>query len=57
MSWQPSPQQQQQQHEGCPSVKLQLTQQAWQAIAGRLVYNRDPRDEIMRAFALFDSEE
>ncbi|KAJ2906471.1 hypothetical protein MKZ38_001452 [Zalerion maritima] len=52
LSWQPQPSQQE-----CPTVKLQLTQQSWQTIAGRLVYQRDPRDEIMRAFALFDNEE
>ena len=41
----------------CPPPKLQLTQVAFQAIAGGLVFARDPREEILRAFRLFDAED
>jgi centrin-3 len=41
----------------CPPPTLQLTQTAFQAIAGGLVFARDPREEILRAFRLFDAED
>ncbi|TVY49175.1 Cell division control protein [Lachnellula occidentalis] len=37
--------------------KLQITLQAFQNIAAGLIAARDPRDEILRAFALFDVDE
>jgi Ca2+-binding EF-hand superfamily protein len=36
--------------------KLLITLQAFQTIAANLIAQRDPRDEILRAFALFDTE-
>lgn len=48
------------QHDGgatCPPPKLQLTQASFQAIAGALVYARDPREEMLRAFRLFDADD
>ncbi|KAH8668082.1 hypothetical protein BGZ60DRAFT_431372 [Tricladium varicosporioides] len=37
--------------------RLLLTLQAFQSIAAGLISQRDPRDEILRAFALFDTED
>lgn len=37
--------------------RLLLTLPAFQAIASKLIAERDPRDEILRAFALFDTED
>lgn len=37
--------------------RLQLTLPAFQTIAARLIADRDPRDEILRAFALFDTDD
>lgn len=37
--------------------RLQLTLPAFQTIAANLVAARDPRDEILRAFALFDTDD
>ncbi|RDL39582.1 EF-hand protein [Venustampulla echinocandica] len=37
--------------------RLHLTLQAFQTIAASLIAQRDPRDEILRAFALFDTED
>jgi centrin-3 len=37
--------------------KLILTLQAFQSIAATLISNRDPKEEILRAFALFDTED
>jgi centrin-3 len=40
-----------------PAGRLVLTLPAFQAIAAELISKRDPRDEILRAFALFDTED
>ena len=48
---------QQQQKEQLPPGRLVLTLQAFQTIAAKLISERDPRDEILRAFALFDTED
>ncbi|PBP27835.1 caltractin [Diplocarpon rosae] len=40
-----------------PPGRLVLTLQAFQTIAAKLISERDPRDEILRAFALFDTED
>ncbi|PQE16932.1 cell division control cdc31 protein [Rutstroemia sp. NJR-2017a BBW] len=40
-----------------PPGRLVLTLPAFQSIAATLIANRDPRDEILRAFALFDTED
>ena len=37
--------------------RLQLTLSAFQTIASTLVLQRDPREEILRAFALFDTDD
>ncbi|KAG9246508.1 hypothetical protein BJ878DRAFT_279749 [Calycina marina] len=37
-----------------PPGRMVLTLPAFQTIAARLIAERDPRDEILRAFALFD---
>ncbi|KAG0648694.1 Nucleoporin CDC31 [Hyphodiscus hymeniophilus] len=37
--------------------RLLLTLPSFQTIAAQLIGNRDPRDEILRAFALFDTED
>lgn len=37
--------------------RLQITLQAFQGIAANLISQRDPRDEILRAFELFDADE
>ncbi len=34
-----------------------LTLPAFQTIAAKLISERDPKDEILRAFALFDTED
>jgi centrin-3 len=39
-----------------PASHLLLTLSAFQTIASTLISQRDPRDEILRAFALFDTE-
>lgn len=38
----------------CSPPWLEFTLPIWQGIAGTLVYNRDPRQEVSRAFKLFD---
>jgi len=40
-----------------PAGRLVLTLPAFQVIAAELISKRDPRDEILRAFALFDTED
>ncbi|KAF4637946.1 hypothetical protein G7Y89_g130 [Cudoniella acicularis] len=50
------PQQQLAQQSSNPS-RLLLTLQAFQSVAAGLIAQRDPRDEILRAFALFDTED
>jgi centrin-3 len=37
--------------------RLLLTLPAFQTVAAQLISNRDPREEILRAFALFDTED
>lgn len=39
-----------------PPSRLYLTLPAFQAIASQLIAARDPRDEILRAFNLFDGD-
>jgi centrin-3 len=39
-----------------PPSRLHLTLQSFQTIASSLISARDPRDEILRAFNLFDTE-
>lgn len=39
-----------------PASRLHLNMQAFQQIAAEAISQRDPREEIMRAFDLFDSE-
>ncbi|KAE9370459.1 EF-hand [Stipitochalara longipes BDJ] len=48
---------QQQQKDQLPPGRLTLTLQSFQTIAAKLISERDPRDEILRAFALFDTED
>ena len=50
----PAPQQQQPQ---TSPGRLHLTLPAFQTIAATLISQRDPRDEILRAFALFDTDD
>ena len=50
-------QSQNQQQTPVPPGRLLLTLPAFQIIAAQLIGNRDPRDEILRAFALFDTED
>jgi len=45
------------QKEQLPPGRLVLTLQAFQTITAKLISERDPRDEILRAFALFDTED
>ncbi|CAD6503811.1 BgTH12-05556 [Blumeria graminis f. sp. triticale] len=40
-----------------PPARLLLTLPAFQNIAAKLISERDPRDEILRAFALFDADD
>jgi Ca2+-binding EF-hand superfamily protein len=40
-----------------PPSRLQLTLPSFQVIAAQLIAQRDPRDEILRAFALFDTDD
>lgn len=40
-----------------PTGRLLLTLPAFQTIAATLISQRDPRDEILRAFALFDADD
>jgi centrin-3 len=47
---------QSQQQAPVPPSRLHLTLQAFQTIASGLIAARDPREEILRAFALFDTE-
>lgn len=42
--------------ESVPPSRLHLSLQAFQQIAAELILARDPRDEILRAFDLFDTE-
>jgi len=46
-----------QQKDQLPPGRLTLTLQSFQTIAAKLISERDPRDEILRAFALFDTED
>lgn len=39
-----------------PASRLHLTLNSFQQIASELILARDPRDEILRAFDLFDTE-
>lgn len=39
-----------------PASRLHLTMQGFQHIAAEAIGQRDPREEIMRAFDLFDSD-
>ena len=39
-----------------PTSRLHLTLNSFQQIAAELILARDPRDEILRAFDLFDTE-
>lgn len=43
--------------EPTPPGRLQLTLPAFQTIASNLVAHRDPREEILRAFQLFDTDD
>jgi len=45
-----------QQAANVPPSRLHLTLHAFQTIASGLIAARDPREEILRAFALFDTE-
>lgn len=45
------------QRDPVPSGRLLLTLPAFQNIAAKLISERDPRDEILRAFALFDADD
>ncbi len=47
----------QQQQPQVPAGRLLLTLQSFQTIAAKLISERDPRDEILRAFALFDTDD
>jgi len=40
-----------------PPGRMMLTLPGFQAVAARLISERDPRDEILRAFALFDTDD
>jgi centrin-3 len=40
-----------------PPGRLYLTLPGFQTIASRLIAERDPRDEILRAFQLFDTDD
>lgn len=42
--------------EPCPPNRLLITLPAFMTIASQLIANRDPREEILRAFELFDTE-
>ncbi|KAK0124254.1 Calcium-binding component of the spindle pole body (SPB) half-bridge [Cadophora gregata] len=44
-------------NEPLPPGRLTLTLPSFQTIAAKLISERDPRDEILRAFALFDADE
>ncbi|PVH89943.1 EF-hand, partial [Cadophora sp. DSE1049] len=44
-------------NEPLPPGRLTLTLPSFQTIAAKLISERDPRDEILRAFALFDANE
>jgi len=52
-----SVQQQSRQAPASTPGKLLVSLQAFQTIAANLIAARDPRDEILRAFALFDVED
>ncbi|KAL2075326.1 hypothetical protein VTL71DRAFT_269 [Oculimacula yallundae] len=43
-------------NEPLPPGRLTLTLPAFQSIAAKLISERDPRDEILRAFGLFDAD-
>jgi centrin-3 len=45
------------QNQNVPVGKLILTLQAFQSIAATLITQRDPKEEILRAFALFDTDD
>jgi Ca2+-binding EF-hand superfamily protein len=42
---------------GVSAIRLRLTLQAFQIIASQLIAARDPRQEILKAFRLFDADE
>ncbi|KAG4426406.1 hypothetical protein IFR04_000589 [Cadophora malorum] len=44
-------------NEPLPPGRLTLTLPSFQTIAAKLISERDPRDEILRAFALFDADD
>ena len=44
-------------NEPCPAIYRQFNLATVQAIAGTLVYNRDPKEELRRVFRLFDEDD
>lgn len=42
--------------EPCPGPSLRITAQAFESIASILIANRDPREELSRAFDMFDQD-
>ena len=51
---QPQSQSQQQPPANTPPTRLQITLETFQALMAERILARDPREEILRAFALFD---
>ena len=49
-----APHHQQQQQHNVPPTRLQITLETFQSLMATRILARDPRDEILRAFALFD---
>lgn len=49
-----NPSQHQHQYQQYPPTKLQITLDTFQPLMAQRILARDPRDEILRAFALFD---
>lgn len=43
-------------NEPCPGPSLRITSQAFEAIATTLIASRDPREELARAFEMFDQD-
>ncbi|KAI9770450.1 MAG: Calcium-binding component of the spindle pole body (SPB) half-bridge [Geoglossum simile] len=41
-------------HQPFPVARLQITQDAFQAVMAKRIRARDPREEVLRAFSLFD---
>ncbi|KAH8882134.1 EF-hand [Thozetella sp. PMI_491] len=44
-------------NEPCPPIYRQFNLSTMQAIAGTLVYHRDPKEELRRVFRLFDEDD